>query len=288
MGRTNRLRKHSKLMAADRASASICGSIIHPPAKDTLNMKHHFAIIRFQTSQHLSVWLRVPVLLAFLFATNLVAARLSDDLQRVPPGAMVDVIVQFTGAPSAADLEAIGRSGGSLKRRLPNIEGGLFTLPGAALQGISRNPHVLYVSPDRRLSGSLEFAEPTTGANIAFQYGWTGAGIGVAIIDSGIVASHPDLRQRVIYSENFVTGEDTTNDVYGHGTHVAGIVGGNGTASTGANYTYTFRGLAPSASLVNLRVLDRNGQGTDSSVIQALDRAVELKDAYGIRVVNVS
>src|SRR4051794_23235173 len=118
-------------------------------------MKYNSARIRFQTSQRLSVWLRLPVLLAFLFATTLMAAKLSDDLQRVPPSAMVDVIVQFTGAPTADDLQAIGRSGGALKRHLPNINGALFTLPGAALQGISRNPHVLYLSPDRRLSGSL-------------------------------------------------------------------------------------------------------------------------------------
>src|SRR3954449_816206 len=110
-----------------------------------MTMKNDCAIMRFQTSQRSQVWLKLPVLLACLFATSLMGAKLSDDLQRVPPAAMVDVIVQFSGTPSAADLEAIGHSGGALKRRLPNIDGAVFTLPGAALQGISKNPHIRYV-----------------------------------------------------------------------------------------------------------------------------------------------
>ena len=69
-------------------------------------------------------------------------------------------------------------------------------------------------------------------------------------------------------------GDSSTADAFGHGTHVAGIVGGNGAMSTGNNYTYTFRGIAPKANLINLRALDANGQGTDSSVISAIDRAI--------------
>src|SRR5205085_4439425 len=98
--------------------------------------------------------------------------------------------------------------------------------------------------------------EPTTGANIALQYGYDGTGVGVAIIDSGI-ASSADLNQspqagrsRIIYTRSFVPGDGSTNDKYGHGTHVAGIVGGNGANST-ANAIYTFRGIAPNANLIN-------------------------------------
>src|SRR4051812_34510703 len=102
-----------------------------------VNMKHHCAMLRFRSGQRLRVGLKAPVLLAFLLATSLMGAGLSNDLQRVPPTAMVDVIVQFASAPTAADLEAIAHSGGALKRRLPNIDGALFSLPGAALQGIA-------------------------------------------------------------------------------------------------------------------------------------------------------
>ena len=145
-----------------------------------------------------------------------------------------------------------------------------------------------YVSPDRRIAGSLEYAAPTVGGDIAFQSGWTGSGVGVAIIDSGVAGDHPDLKSRIVYSQNFVAREARSDDPYGHGTHVAGIVAGNAAASYGPSYTRTFRGLAPQAQIVNLRVLDSNGQGVDSAVINAIDRAIDLKATYNIRVLNLS
>jgi serine protease AprX len=77
-------------------------------------------------------------------------------------------------------------------------------------------------------------------------------------------------------------------DLYGHGTHVAGIMAGDGVNSTGPQYTKTFRGIAPNVNLVNLRVLDANGRGTDSGVIAAIQTAIQLKSKYNIRVINLS
>src|SRR5207245_6005593 len=79
-----------------------------------------------------------------------------------------------------------------------------------------------------------------------------------------------------------------TNDQYGHGTHVAGIIAGNAAGSTGPSYTHTFRGIAPNANLINLRVLDQNGQGSDSLLIAAIQQAITLKAAYNIKVINLS
>ncbi|MGZ3732102.1 MAG: S8 family serine peptidase, partial [Bdellovibrionota bacterium] len=73
------------------------------------------------------------------------------------------------------------------------------------------------------------------------------------------------------------------SDQYGHGTHVAGIVAANGSQSQGA-----YKGVAPNANIINLRVLDANGSGNDSSVIAAIQRAIELKGQYNIRVINLS
>ena len=114
----------------------------------------------------------------------------------------------------------------------------------------------------------------------------------MAVLDSGIDTTLADLKtpatgaSRVVYSESFVGG--TAADAYGHGTHVAGIVGGNGAASAGIGFTRTFQGIAPQVNLINLRVLDANGVGTDSAVIAAIERAIELKSAYNIRVMNLS
>src|SRR5262249_9094032 len=149
-----------------------------------------------------------------------------------------------------------------------------------------------YVTPDRSLGQQMEFARPAINAQIAQQYGWTGAGVGVAVIDSG-VAAMPDLRDgaclvsRGLYSETFPVPAPVS--AFGHGTHVAGIVAGNGSCAVPAPFLkVSFRGVAPAANIINLRVLDGNGQGYDSSVISAIDRTIQLHLLFNIRVINLS
>src|SRR5260370_30330417 len=99
-------------------------------------------------------------------------------------------------------------------------------------------------------------------------FGLDGSGIGVAVIDSGI-ADHQDLKstgRRVRFSVNFVPTESTTDDEFGHGTHIAGIIAGNGEIWSDGAGNDAVRGMAPGASLINLRVLDSTGAGSDSKV----------------------
>src|SRR6185295_14916133 len=130
----------------------------------------------------------------------------------------------------------------------------------------------------------------TTGATAVRQeLGLDGSGIGVAVIDSGITAWHDDLSdanlssQRVDRFVNFVSGSQTRSDEYGHGTHVAGIIAGNGFDSGGAR-----SGIAPASRLVVLKVLDGSGQGRISNVIAALDYVLAHRCELNIRVVNMS
>src|SRR5439155_24226127 len=120
------------------------------------------------------------------------------------------------------------------------------------------------------------------------------AGVTVAVLDSGVSTWHDDLTnrsstlypygdQRVAGFVDFVNGQLTPYDDNGHGTHVAGIIAGNGYDSAGQK-----AGVAPDADLVSLKVLDANGQGNISHVIAALDWVVANKDAYHIRIVNLS
>jgi serine protease AprX len=87
---------------------------------------------------------------------------------------------------------------------------------------------------------------------------------------------------RIAYSKDF-TGENRTDDPYGHGTHVASIAAGNGQVSNGS-----YRGIAPNANLVNLRVLDSQGKGTISALLAAIDWIKSNRTNYNIRVVNMS
>jgi serine protease AprX len=130
-------------------------------------------------------------------------------------------------------------------------------------------------------------------ADLVQSLGYDGTGVGVAVIDSG-VNSVFDLTQagskasRIVYSQNFDTTANTTSDLFGHGTHVSGIIAGNGGSSTCGNCDVTFRGIAPNANIINLRVLDQNGSASDSTVIAGIQQAIALKSQYNIRVINLS
>src|SRR5216683_4141787 len=222
--------------------------------------------------------------------------KLSNDLDALKgrhDGATVDVIIQFNQTPTDAHHQKVQNKGGVLKTNLDFIKGAHYSVPVESLDALADDPDVVYISPDRRLSGSLDNTAAAVNAKAAWQAGWDGTGIGVAVIDSGITA-HPDLygttgsggKLRIIYSQDFVGGG--TNDYYGHGEHVAGIIAGSGKSSNYSTYTRHFKGIAPNANLINLRVLDQNGQGTDSGVISAIQVAINLQSKLHIRVMNLS
>ena len=110
-----------------------------------------------------------------------------------------------------------------------------------------------------------------------------GAGVGVAVIDSGIDTRHNALKKRVIATKDFTGGDGL--DHYGHGTHVAAIIAGQAGKTA---ETRDYRGIAPGAYLLNLRVLGDDGSGTVSDVIEAIDWAIEHRHEYNIRVINLS
>src|SRR5882762_4690756 len=229
-------------------------------------------------------------------------SRISSELaafatQKSSANQRIEVIVQFRQSPTTAHYQRMRSLGGVHRRALGLVRGGLFNLPLSAIRALANDPDVLYVSPNRpvKMTASDQY-EATVGGDAAQRYGWDGTGFSVAVIDSGI-SDHPDLHDpatgasRVVYSQSFVPGLDA-NDQYGHGTHVAGIIAGNGQASGGngknGNSATSIFGVAPNVNLVNLRVLDANGAGTDAQVIAAIEQAMALKDTYNIRVINLS
>ncbi len=163
-----------------------------------------------------------------------------------------------------------------------------------SIEDLANDPDVSYISPDRPLASTAlttDYYDQAVSAPYAWALGYDGTGVGVAVIDSGIT-NNGDLTQdnfygsRIVYAQNFVTSG--ASGVYGHGTHVAGILAGNGKNSTGWNYFKTFTGVANGANIIDLKVLDGNGSGTDSQVIAGIQQAVNLKNTYNIRVINLS
>src|SRR5207245_715714 len=127
--------------------------------------------------------------------------------------------------------------GGVLKTKLDFIKGAHYSVPVESLDALADDPDVLYISPDRPLKGLLDNTAAAVNAKVAWQAGFDGTGITVAVIDSGIdsMSETKDLyssngKTRVIYNQDFVGGG--TDDYFGHGEHVAGIIAGSGRDSS--------------------------------------------------------
>lgn len=220
--------------------------------------------------------------------------KLSKDIDVSHPKKLIDVIVQYRVVPRAEHYSRMTSRGATVRAKLHVIRAAAFRLPPSAIAQLEKDPDVLYITPDRgvKMSGNEDF-RPAVEADVAAQqYGLDGTGVGVAVIDSG-VADHKDFHtstgSRVVYNQSFVAGVTSAVDAYGHGTHVSGIIAGNGAASgAGTGYASEFIGMAHNANIINLRVLDQNGAGTDSQVIAAIQQAITLKSQYNIRVMNLS
>ena len=179
--------------------------------------------------------------------------------------------------------------------KLDLIEGYVLQVPDNALSALDALPQVASAHEDRPAWAADYLSTRSTGADVAQQaLGLTGRGIGVAVVDSGITSWHDDLTprdgaryrygsQRVSKFVDFVNGQAMPYDDNGHGSHVSGIVLGNGFDSRGRQ-----SGMAPDASLVSLKVLDGQGRGTISRIISALDWVAANATTYNIRVVNLS
>ena len=196
------------------------------------------------------------------------------------------VILRFKpGTPAGGADVAIRRMRGIAGRRLASVGGQVAYVPDSALETLGSLPQVASVSIDRRVHGTLERTGATVGASWVFQnLGVDGTGVGIAVIDSGVASFHDDLAPgRVMRFVDFVNFQSAPYDDYGHGTHVAGIIAGDGHDSEGRR-----RGIAPGATLLVEKVLDATGQGYISNVIAAIDYAIANKDTLNIRIINLS
>jgi serine protease AprX len=200
------------------------------------------------------------------------------------------VIVRAVDAESLGNvITMIQQAGGTFSRQLPIVNGQVATVPNASLPTLAGSPFVQHLSLDRLIVGAMDRTGRTIGATVIRQeLGYDGSGVGVAIIDSGVTSWHDDLTgpagsQRVRQFVDLVNGQQAPYDDYGHGTHVAGIIAGNGFDSGGKR-----SGIAPAAHLLVLKTLDGSGRGRISDVIAALDYVLAHKDTLNIRVVNLS
>ena len=194
--------------------------------------------------------------------------------------------------------EALGHirnAGGRAKNKLALIGGHTADLKWDAIAILSHNPRIRRISLDRPLVVLGPMSAPGGLASVYTQVvrapevwamGYTGQGIGIAVIDSGVYAGN-DIGGRLVARVDLVNPNGNATDPGGHGTHVAGIAAGNGTDSV----TYSggvYKGIAPNANIISIRVINGNGLATASSVIRGIQWAVQNRNTYNIRVINLS
>src|SRR5262245_13762376 len=192
----------------------------------------------------------------------------------------VRVIIQHRGAVTVADYNRITqRRGGKVLRQLDSIQALVAEVDARDLDGLSDGFNVSRMSMDYDVHTTAVSSNGLArvvagGAAAASMYSAIGRNIGVAVIDSGI---RDTLDLEPVMKVDFVEpGRTSDTDPFGHGSHVAGIIGGLGKSDSGR-----YMGMAPGARLVDVRVLDEDGNGKTSDVIAGLEWIVKNRNARG-------
>ena len=220
------------------------------------------------------------------------SAVLDPGLTGLPDGLAEVVVTATDGVAAAAD--AVARVGGTVEDRLPLVGGVSADVPAAVLDELARTPGLVAVTADRTgrfedlsydEAGTASAFVRSTGAGAAWAAGSLGQGVGVAVLDTGISPMN-DLAGRLVHGPD-LSGEGTLVDTYGHGTVMAGAIGGSGADSAGrAGGAWT--GVAPKAHLVAVKVAGRNGVVDVSTVLEAMHWISAYREQFGIRVLNLS
>jgi serine protease AprX len=205
--------------------------------------------------------------------------------------ALVKVVV--SGRSAAQVRAAVLRAGGTGLRALPIVDGVAAAVPADRLAGLARAAGVTAVTADRavHLAGTgwdlSQSASPYAWTSQAVptwqQTGNRGTGVGIAVLDTG-VSPVGDLSGRLVQGPDLSGEGDNTVDSFGHGTVMAGIAAGDGTA----NGSQPLTGVAPGANVIAVKVAGANGATDVSTVLAGLTWVAAFKDTYNIRVLNLS
>jgi subtilisin family serine protease len=226
------------------------------------------------------------------------ADKLSPDLRERLRGRAsgsqekVEVVIQLDGEEGGQLRAFLSRNGVHVRGRFEELGAIAAELPLDAVEELAAfHAEVTSVSADNDVAAAGHLSVTTGATAVRSQvnsknkaYTLDGAGVTIAVVDSGIDVTHKSFvaTGKIKFSRDF-TGEGTTADPFGHGTHVASVAAGLSAPTSGK-----YEGIAPNAALVNLRVLNRQGVGKVSNVLAALNWLLANRTAYGVRVVNLS
>ena len=206
--------------------------------------------------------------------------------------ATADTSVIVQGTSPAAVRAAVEAHGGRVTQDLWIVSGVAADVPAGALAALAGEPgitqitdngpvHVQAAHPSPLHAASAVYPK-VVGADRLWTEGVEGEGVTVAVVDTGITPVN-DLAGRVIGGIDFSGEDDPYDDNFGHGTFVAGIIAGNGASSNGA-----YKGVAPKAKLVSVKIAGRDGASDVTNLLAGIQWAVSFRQQYGIRVLNLS
>lgn len=238
-----------------------------------------------------------PTRVASGLPTNIHPAVLQQT-QAHPSAALRVIVAKMAGATGVE--EAATAIGARVTARWPMINAFAAQLPADSLGALARTPGVRVVLNDHPVasakvgkgSGHTDPALPyvmAVKAHTMWNEGFTGTGVTVAVVDTGIYSDPADptdptdFGNRVLANVAVNEAATTSTDEYGHGTHVAAIVGGSGLNSGGA-----YKGIAPGVNLVNIKIDDGTGSASERDLLTGLQWVYDHRAEYNIRVVNIS
>ncbi len=197
---------------------------------------------------------------------------------------IIPVIITYRGDTKIKEGRLSSLSN-KLGCNLPIVNGCACEMSINSILELTADPDVEFISYDSKVFAVMDVARESIGADFVLDTGYTGKNITVAIIDTGI-SPHADLiypTSRIIGFKDFVNMETRMYDDNGHGTHCAGILAGNGYASKGK-----YRGIAPEANILSIKVLDENGNGNTSDILSTVQWIIDNKEVYKTRIINFS
>ncbi len=210
-----------------------------------------------------------------------------------PPSTVEDEVgaQQLAVAQAQVDvLASVDSTDVHLIHRYQTVPGMVVVVNEQGLATLRHHPQVRAIAPDLPVFAALtESAALIRADRVWSDLGFTGAGVNVAVLDSGLDTTHPDLSDSIVAQHCFNHGtcppgdtdeSDSAQDEHGHGTHVAGIITGRGGTSP--------RGIAPDTGIVAVRVLNNTGSGWTSDVVAGIDWVIANQAGYNIRVMNLS
>lgn len=227
--------------------------------------------------------------------------RIYDALERrltgLGPRERITAIVMLTGPVTAQDVDRLkARYGGfRVNARWTVVDGFSAELTAGQIRALARRSDVVQIEPDRVFHTTMGTAKRWYGVSKAVSdFGVTGDRNGnnksftttdvvACVIDTGIDAGHADLDQgQVIGWADYINGRTAPYDDNGHGSHVAGILAGQGDSNS------AYRGVAYGAALVGVKVLNSGGSGSTTTIINGVNFCVNNKATYNIRIISMS